>query len=104
MMTDLPSNPTVRQFVAAINSGDKEAFRALLAPGAIMTDDGTERDLDAWTEKEIFSANGRMDVESESDGTTLVATFTNDTWGAMRTRWAFTISDGAITRFDTGQA
>ena len=28
----------------------------------------------------------------------------NDTWGEMRTRWAFKIAGGKISRFETGQA
>jgi hypothetical protein len=32
------------------------------------------------------------------------AAYRNDTWGEMRTRWAFTITDGKIARFETGQA
>lgn len=70
-----------------------------------MSDDGSERDLAAWVDKEIFSADGRMDVESASDGgRALTATFTNSTYGTMRTRWAFTVTDGRISRFETGQA
>ncbi|WP_216216826.1 nuclear transport factor 2 family protein [Amycolatopsis aidingensis] len=104
-MADLPTNPTVRAFVTAINTGDRDAFDSLLAPGAAMSDDGTDRNLDSWVDQEIFSAEGRMDVESESDdGRALIARFTNSSWGTMRTRWHFTINDGTITRFDTGQA
>ncbi|GAA4533929.1 nuclear transport factor 2 family protein [Amycolatopsis samaneae] len=104
-MAQQPTDPVVRDFVAAINAGDRAAFDALLAGDATMSDDGTDRDLAAWVDKEIFSADGRMAVESEEDGgRELVATFTNSTWGAMRTRWRFTVRDGRITRFDTGQA
>jgi hypothetical protein len=104
-MADLPSNPTVRAFVAAINAGDREGFFALLAPDATMSDDGSERDLPSWVDKEIFSADGQMVVESESDGgLRLLASFTNSTWGTMRTRWRFTVAGGRVTRFDTGQA
>ena len=104
-MTRLPTHPVVRAFAAAINAGDRAAFDALLAPGATMSDDGNLRDLNQWVDKEIFSADGRMDVESETaGGLELIATFTNSTWGAMRTRWRFTVADGKITRFDTGQA
>ncbi|PBC81578.1 hypothetical protein SAMN05428940_1454 [Streptomyces sp. 2133.1] len=28
----------------------------------------------------------------------------NDTWGAMRTRLHFTVEDGKVSRFETGQA
>lgn len=104
-MAELPTNPVVMAFVTAINEGDRAAFSAVLAPEATMSDDGTDRDLEQWVTKEIFAADGRMTVESEHDGGhTVVATFTNSTWGSMRTRWHFTIEGDKITRFDTGQA
>ncbi|WP_020496714.1 nuclear transport factor 2 family protein [Sciscionella marina] len=104
-MTVQPSEPAVQAFVQAINSGDRAAFDALLDAGATMSDDGTDRDLRSWADGEIFNADGRMDVESESDGgLALIAEFTNSTWGSMRTRWRFTVADGKITRFETGQA
>ncbi|MFF1375652.1 nuclear transport factor 2 family protein [Streptomyces sp. NPDC058308] len=99
-------DPTVRAFVTAVNAHDKSAFESLLAPGATMSDDGTDRDIPDWTDREIFSSNGHMDVDSESDGgRVLVVSFRNDTWGEMRTKWAFTVDDsGRISRFETGQA
>ncbi|MFC9299959.1 nuclear transport factor 2 family protein [Streptomyces albidoflavus] len=104
-MTVQPSDPAVAAFVAAVNAGDKDAFLAVLADDATMSDDGTDRDLSAWAEREIFSSNGRMDVEDVSaDGLTLTATYTNDTWGSMRTRWAFMVTDGRVSHFETGQA
>ncbi|MFJ8697800.1 nuclear transport factor 2 family protein [Streptomyces ardesiacus] len=97
-MTAHPSDPAVAAFVAAVNAGDRDAFFAAL------TDDGTDRDLAAWAHREIFSSNGRMDVEDVSaDGRTLTATYTNATWGTMRTRWAFTVTNGRVSRFETGQ-
>ena len=49
--------------------------------------------------------HGHMEVESAADGgRSLIAAFRNDTWGDMRTRWAFTITGGKISRFETGQA
>ncbi|MFB7512746.1 nuclear transport factor 2 family protein [Streptomyces sp. NPDC056144] len=99
------TDPAVRAFVIALNSGDRAAFHAALTPGATMSDDGSERDLNDWTEREIFSSGGHMDVESESDGgRSLVADYRNDTWGSMRTAWRFTVSDGRVSRFETGQA
>ena len=54
---------------------------------------------------QIFSASGRIEVESESDdGRSLIANYTNATYGAMRTTWRFELDDGRITRFETGQA
>ncbi|MCT7355191.1 nuclear transport factor 2 family protein [Streptomyces sp. 15-116A] len=100
------SDPAVRAFVTAVNNHDREGFMALLAPGATMADDGTDRDLAEWVDREIFSSNGHMDVDRESDqGRTLVARYRNDTWGEMRTRWTFDVADdGRISRFETGQA
>lgn len=100
------SDPAVRAFVTAVNAHDRDAFRALLAPGATMADDGSDRDLDDWVDREIFSSHGHMDVDNESKGgRCLLAHYRNDTWGEMRTRWDFTVEDdGRISRFETGQA
>jgi len=99
------TDPAVRALIAAINDGDREAFFAALTADATMSDDGTDRDLAAWADREIFSARGHLDVVSAHDGgRALVAAYRNDTWGEMRTRWAFTITNGKISRFETGQA
>lgn len=99
------TEPAVRALVEAVNAHDRDAFRAALAPTATMSDDGSERDLDEWTEREIFSSNGHMEIESQTDdGLSLIARYRNDTWGAMRTTWDFTVEDGMVSRFDTGQA
>ncbi|MEV6975690.1 nuclear transport factor 2 family protein [Kitasatospora sp. NPDC093806] len=99
------SDPTVRAAVTAINAGDRQAFLSLLTPDATMSDDGSDRDLLQWIDKEIFTANGHMEVQKESDGgLALVADFRNDTWGEMRTAWRFTVHGGRISRFETGQA
>jgi len=100
------SDPAVRAFVTAVNSHDREGFMALLTSDATMADDGSDRDLADWIDQEIFSSHGHMDVDNESKGgRSLIATYRNDTWGEMRTRWTFTVDDdGRITRFETGQA
>jgi hypothetical protein len=104
MMPDEPSNPVVNRFVAALNAGDREAFFAVLRPDATMSDDWNERDLRDWTEREIFSSNGHIDVESESDdGLSMIATYSNSTWGKMRTRWRFELAGLEIARFETFQ-
>jgi hypothetical protein len=98
-------DPTVHSLVTAINQGDRNAFYGLFSDGATMSDDGTQRDLQAWTEREIFSANGHMDVESQTaDGRSLIADYRNDTYGTMRTSWVLTVEDGKITQMATGQA
>jgi hypothetical protein len=99
------TEPAVQALIAAINAGDRNAFFAALTPDATMSDDGTDRDLPEWAEREIFSSHGHLDVVSADDGgRSLVAAYRNDTWGEMRTRWAFTITNGKISRFETGQA
>ena len=100
-----PSNPVVRRFVAALNAGDKAAFFAVLTSDATMSDDGSERDLRDWTQREIFTSNGHLDVQSESDrGLSLLAIYSNSTWGQMRTTWRFELRGEQIARFETGQA
>lgn len=104
-MTAELTEPAVAAFVAAVNTGDREASFAALTHEATMSDDDTGRDLREWSESEIFSSSGRMDVEDVSaDGCTLTATYTNSTWGSMRTRWVFTVTGDRISRFETGQA
>ncbi|MFI6362447.1 nuclear transport factor 2 family protein [Nocardia sp. NPDC050630] len=98
-------DPTVQEFVAALNDSDQDRFYALLTDDATMSDDGVERNLVQWTDSEIFGSNGRMNVESVGDnGTELVADYTNSRWGSMRTAWRFIVRDGKISRFETGQA
>ncbi|MER8094530.1 nuclear transport factor 2 family protein [Streptomyces goshikiensis] len=100
------SEPAVRAFVNAVNAGDRAAFQEALTPGATMSDDGSDRDVAQWADKEIFSSGGHMDVETEADGgRSLVVNYRNDTWGEMRTAWRFDITaDGRVSRFETGQA
>ncbi|MFI1535755.1 nuclear transport factor 2 family protein [Streptomyces anandii] len=100
------SDPAVRAFVTAVNAHDREGFMQLLAPGATMSDDGSDRDLAEWIEDEIFATHGHLEVDNESSGgLALIARYRNDTWGEMRTRWNFVVADdGRITRFETRQA
>ncbi|MET9645514.1 nuclear transport factor 2 family protein [Streptomyces syringium] len=107
-MTIAPQNlsdPLVRALTSAINTGDREGFLALLTDDATLSDDGSDRDLQQWIDKEIFSSGGHIDVRSESDGgLSLIADFRNDTWGEMRTAWRFGTTNGRISRIETGQA
>jgi hypothetical protein len=103
--SDGVTDPAVLALISAINSGDRAAFFDALGPGATMSDDGSDRDLASWADREIFSSRGHLDVLSASDGgRSLIASYRNDTWGDMRTRWAFTVAGGKISRFETGQA
>ena len=99
------ADPVVRRLVEAVNAGDRDAFFALLTEDATMSDDGSDRDLEEWVDREIFSADGRMEVESQSDdGRSLIVNYTNSTYGTMRTDWKFTIEGDKVARFETGQA
>ncbi|WP_327157663.1 nuclear transport factor 2 family protein [Streptomyces tubercidicus] len=99
------SHPAVRALVTALNHHDEQAFHDALTPDATMSDDGSDRDLREWCDREIFTTRGHLEVRSESDGgLALVADYRNDTWGEMRTRWRFTVEDGKVSRFETGQA
>ncbi|MEU6623437.1 nuclear transport factor 2 family protein [Streptomyces litmocidini] len=99
------SDPAVRAFVTALNANDESALFEALAPDATMSDDGSDRDVRQWLDREVFASRGHMDVQSEAaDGRVLVADYRNDTWGEMRTKWAFTVDGGKVSRFETGQA
>jgi hypothetical protein len=103
--SDDVTDPAVRALISAVNAGDRAAFFAALTPGATMSDDGTDRDLTDWADREIFSTGGHLEVVSASDGgRSLIAAYRNDRWGEMRTRWSFTVTGGKISRFETGQA
>jgi hypothetical protein len=99
------TDPVVRRFIAAVNAGDRDGFFALLTDDAAMSDDGSDRDLTEWVDREIFSADGRMEVESQSDdGRSLIINYTNSTYGWMRPHWEFVIEGDKVARFETGQA
>jgi hypothetical protein len=99
------NDPVVRHLVEAVNAGDRDAFFALLTEDATMSDDGSERNLEEWVDREIFNADGRMEVESQSDdGRSLIVNVTNSTYGTMRTHWEFTVKGDKVARFETGQA
>jgi hypothetical protein len=99
------TEPAIQALIAAVNAGDRGAFAAALTPDATMSDDGTDRNLHQWAEREIFTVHGHLDVVAAQDGgRSLTAAYRNDTWGEMRTRWAFTVTAGKISRFETGQA
>ena len=99
------ADPVVRTFIEAVNAGDREAFFALLTQDATMSDDGSDRDLTDWVDRELFSAEGQMEVDSQSDdGRSLIVNVTNSTYGTMRTHWEFTVEGEKVARFETGQA
>jgi hypothetical protein len=105
MADDDVTEPAIQALITAINDGDRQAFFAALTADATMSDDGSDRDLATWADREIFSSHGHLEVVSARDGgRSLIAAYRNDAWGEMRTRWAFTIAGDKVSRFETGQA
>jgi hypothetical protein len=99
------ADPVIRRFIEVVNAGDRDTFFGLLTSDASMSDDGSERDLEEWVDREIFSSQGRMEVESQSDdGRSLIVNYTNSTYGTMRTTWKFIVDGDRVARFETGQA
>lgn len=100
-----PVNPVVGRLVDAINSGDRDAFVAVLAPGATLTDDGNPREVSEWIDREIFTVHGHLTIESQDEhGLSMIARYRNDTWGEMHTAWRFELDGDRISRIATGQA
>lgn len=60
------THPAVRALVTALNGNDEQAFFAALTPDATMSDDGSDRDLREWCEREIFTTRGHLDVQSRT--------------------------------------
>ncbi|HEU5126360.1 MAG TPA: hypothetical protein VFU12_00090 [Glycomyces sp.] len=100
-----PSNPVVAALVDAVNAGDRTAFYDLLTGDAVLTDDGTARDLTAWCDANLFAAAARLTPQREEpDGSRLIIAIHDEKWGDMTTYWDFTVEGDKIGRIDTGQA
>jgi hypothetical protein len=94
MSPEKPTNPAVRRLVAAIDSGDRDAFLAALTPDATLTDDGNNpRSLTDWIDRQIFSVHGHLTIErEEGHGLHLLARYRNDNLGEMSTYWRFQVA------------
>jgi hypothetical protein len=55
-------------------------------------------------ERDVDDPAVRTLIAASDGGRSLIAAYRNDTWDEMRTRWAFTITNGKVSRFETGQA
>lgn len=63
MKSEELTNPVVRAVVIAMRNGDQEAFFAGFSPSAKLTDDSHPQPLVEWADREIFRANGHIDLE-----------------------------------------
>lgn len=94
------TNPTVRALVIAMRDRDRDAFLALFEPTAELTDDGESQSLVEWADRELFTANGRLDVQREQqNGLELIGRFHSDQWNMM-TLWRFEIVNRRVRRLD----
>jgi hypothetical protein len=100
-------NPIVRDAIRALNARDRHGWLSLFANGATMTDDGSERNLVEWSDREFFE-DSRASItvinHTEDEGRTLYAQLHSDRWGDFETYMKFEIDDAnRITRLDVGQ-
>ena len=105
MNTEALTNTTVRAAIEALQQGDRKAWSSQFEPDAKLYDDGSARDLDAFTHEalghERFTSIDRVD----NDGLDVTGAFHSDTWGDFRTYFRFKLSRrGRIERLDIGQA
>src|SRR6266516_7038138 len=78
----MPQNDVTERAVHALIAAINDGHRAALTPDATMSDDGTDRDLAEWAQREIFSSHGHLHVISAHDGgRSLIAAYRHDTWG-----------------------
>lgn len=107
MNLDELSNPLVKAAIAAMRAGDRQGWLRLFAPNAVLTDDGNPRDLEQWSDSELFGASRGylMSIDrAADDGLTIYGRFHSDQWGEFDTYLKFQIQGDRITRLDVGQA
>jgi hypothetical protein len=99
------ANPTVREAVEALQSGDRRAWDALFEPDAELFDDGAPRSLSAFTADALGHERFKSIDKVEHEGLWLEGEFHSDQWGDFRTYFRFQLSpSGRIARLDIGQA
>ncbi|MFC4335360.1 nuclear transport factor 2 family protein [Salininema proteolyticum] len=100
-----PTEPAVKAFIDAVNSGDRAAVYETLTDQFTVSDDGSERDARTWVDRNLIASKARLAVEDERNGgSRLMISIDDETWGHMDTYWDFTVNDGKVERFETGQA
>lgn len=105
MLTDSLTNPTVKAAVEALQAGDHGAWAALFEPHARLYDDGSPRDLAAFSRDALGHERFTSIDEVGDDGLSLIGGFHSDQWGDFRTYFRFELSSaGRIQRLEIGQA
>ncbi len=106
MTLDELSLPIVRAAIEAVNSRNRQAWLALFAADATLTDDGSPHDVQQWADSELFGQyHCRINAidRKENNGTLIHSDFHSERWGDLKTFWKFTLENDKITRLDVGQ-
>jgi hypothetical protein len=104
-LTDLLTVPTVKAAIEALQRGDRKAWADLFAPTARLFDDGSPRDLAAFTREAVGHERFTTIERVEPHGLGVVGRFHSERWGDFRTYFRFQLSPGGkIERLDIGQA
>lgn len=98
-------NPVVQTALDALNAGDKNAWRALFAPSADLSDDGAPRDLASFTEEALGHERFTKIHRIENDGLGVFGDFHSDQWGDFPAYFKFHLDkDQKIDLLEIGQA
>ncbi|MCE7082390.1 nuclear transport factor 2 family protein [Streptomyces sp. ST2-7A] len=99
-----PSNPVVRAFFQAVNTGDRTALLALLTTDAVLVVDGGEREVEPWLDREVLDPGGHVEVVDEEVGGLVVSGRFRAGEGAepVTGRWAFELREDRVSRVEIG--
>jgi hypothetical protein len=105
MITTKLTHPTVKAAIQAFQDGDRAAWTALFEAGAELLDDGTPRELAAFTKEAVGHERFTSIDKVDNGGLDVVGHFHSETWGDFRTFFKFRLgASGKIARLEIGQA
>jgi len=99
------SNETVRQAVEALQANDKELFYSHFTADAKFSDDGNEKDFEAFFDNAFNHKEKFLSLDKiENGGKNLEGDFFAGQWGTFKVFFNFTLnSNDKIERVDIGQ-
>jgi hypothetical protein len=99
------TNATVKAAIESLQKGDKAAWKALFTHDAQMSDDGSPRSLEQFSESALGHERFTKIEKVENNGCDVYGQFHSDQWGNFRTYFKFHLTaDHKIYRLDIGQA
>lgn len=107
--TTMPTDqmdPVVKAAIEALNTHDRKAWDALIAPKALFYDDGKAGSIVTFSDNAFGKGNEhftRID-KVEDNGLHVYGHYRSDTWGDFKTYFKFQLLNGRITRLEVGQA